>query len=149
MPDILFGGNLILAWLVALIVFIVIEAVTVNIVSVWFALGALAAMVACALNVSFPLQIIIFLAVSVITLLLTRPFVKKFVIPKKISTNFERIVGMEAQVTEKIDNFAEIGAVHVDGKEWSAKSDDGSVIDAGQNVKILRIEGVKVIVANK
>ena len=87
-----------------------------------------------------------FLVVSILTLLLTRPFVKKYVNNRVTPTNADMVIGKEAVVTEAIDNLQEKGAVRLDGKIWTARmADENAGAEVGETVRILRIEGVKLI----
>ena len=140
---------MITVWAVAIVVFLVIEAVTVGIASIWFALGSICALIAALLGAPTWLQIVWFLVISVLTLILTRPIVRKYVNGKKQPTNADRLIGGAAVVTEAISNIDGRGAVRVDGKEWSARSTDGSTIEAGVHVKIVAIEGVKLMVSTE
>lgn len=133
-------------WLAAFIVFAVGEAVTVGLVSVWFAVGALAALFATALGAGLWLQITVFLGVSALALALFKPLSTKFLKPKVSATNADRVIGAQALVTETINNTQAQGQVKVSGQVWSARAAQDVVIPAGRDVKILRIEGVKVIV---
>ena len=133
-------------WLAAFIVFAVGEAVTVGLVSVWFAVGALAALVATALGAGLWLQITVFLGVSALALALFKPLSTKFLKPKVSATNADRVIGSTALVTETIDNAQAQGQVKVNGQVWSARSAQDIVIPAGTDVRVLRIEGVKVMV---
>ena len=140
--------NMSLFWLIALILFGVLEAVTVGLTSIWFAVGALAALVACAADAPMLVQVVVFLGVSFLTLLLVRPLARKYFIPRRVATNADRILGQEGIVTEDIDNLEAKGQVKVSGTVWSARSQQDEVpIPAGTRVRILRIEGVKVFVA--
>ena len=135
-----------IAWLVLLLLFSLGEALTVGLTSIWFAAGALAALVCALLGGPIWLQIGLFLVVSVLCLLAVRPLAKKFINNKVQPTNADRILGTDAQVTENIDNIQGKGAVTIGGVAWSARSEDGTPIPAGSLVRILRIEGVKVFV---
>ena len=134
-------------WIIAMVVFLVIEAVTVGVVSVWFAIGALFAMVTAMLGANLWVQITVFLVVSAIALYFTRPLVKKFVNNKVEPTNADMLIGKECRVVETIDNLSGTGAVYVDGKTWTARTVDEEIIPEGQLVKAERIEGVKLIVS--
>ena len=134
-------------WIIAMVVFLVIEAVTVGIVSVWFAIGALFAMVTAMLGANLWVQITVFLVVSAIALYFTRPLVKKFVNNKVEPTNADMLIGKECRVVETIDNLSGTGAVYVDGKTWTARTADEEIIPEGQLFKAERIEGVKLIVS--
>ena len=133
-------------WLAAFIVFAAGEAVTVGLVSVWFAVGALAALFATALGAGLWLQITVFLGVSALALALFKPLSSKFLKPKVSATNADRVIGSTALVTETIDNAQAQGQVKVNGQVWSARSAQDIVIPAGTDVRVLRIEGVKVMV---
>lgn len=133
-------------WLAAFIAFAIGEAVTVGLVSAWFAVGALAGMFATALGAGLWLQIAVFLGVSALTLALFKPLSSKFLKPRLSATNADRVIGAAALVTETIDNTQAQGQVRVNGQIWSARSAQDVVIPSGQDVKVLRIEGVKVIV---
>ena len=134
-------------WSAAMVVFIVAEAATVGLVSIWFAAGALAALIASLLGGPLWLQIVLFIAVSVAALLLTRPLARKYVNTKVQATNADRILGHTAVVTERIDNVAATGAVQADGKEWTARTqDDAQTVEQGARVVVERIEGVRLIV---
>lgn len=136
-------------WLAAFIVFAIGEAVTVGLVSVWFAVGALAGLFAAALGAGLWLQIAVFLGVSALALALFKPLSGKFLKPKLSATNADRVIGASALVTETIDNTQAQGQVKVKGQVWSARSEQDIVIPAGRNVRVLRIEGVKVIVESQ
>ena len=133
-------------WLAAVVLFAVVEASTVAMVSLWFVGGALAAFAASLLGAQLWLQVTLFALVSLALLACLRPFLKKFLTPKITATNFDRIVGMSAPVTETICNLEGTGAVKVEGTVWTARSRDGADIEEGTVVKILEIRGVKVIV---
>ncbi len=133
-------------WLVLLLLFAASEAVTVGLTSIWFAAGALIALIAALLGGAMWIQLTLFLAVSLLCLLAVRPLAKRHLNDKVVPTNADRIIGAEAQVTEDIDNIHGKGAVIIRGMTWSARSDDGGPITAGTMVKVLRIEGVKVFV---
>ena len=133
-------------WLIAFFAFAVGEAVTVGLVSVWFAVGALAALFAAALGAVLWLQIAIFLGVSALALALFKPLSAKYLKPKQSPTNADRVIGAAARVTETIDNTQATGQVKACGQIWTARSAQDVVIPAGTDVKVLRIEGGKVIV---
>lgn len=133
-------------WSVLLILFIIAEAITVQLVSIWFAIGSLVALIANFCGANTLVQAALFVGVSFAALLLTRPLVKKFSTPKIQRTNIDRIIGERAIVTEEIDNLRAIGIVKADGNSWSARSADGSIIPAGSVVEVQKIDGVKLIV---
>ena len=133
-------------WLVLLVVFLIVEASTVTIVSLWFAAGALTALIASLLGAALWLQVLLFLAVSIALLLSLRPLTKKYLSPKKVQTNAPANIGKLAVVTEDIDNIHGTGAVKLSGVIWTARSADGKTIKAGTVVRIKEIEGVKLFV---
>ncbi len=137
-----------LFWLIAMVLFGVLEAVTVGLTSIWFALGALGALAAAAASAPVIVQIVVFLGVSFLTLLLVRPLAQRFVNDRKVATNADRVIGREAVVTEDIDNIQGKGRVSISGADWTARTEDDRPIPAGSKVQVLRIEGVKVIVAS-
>ena len=136
-------------WLVLLVAFAVAEALTVGLVSVWFAAGALAALLSTFFTANIWWQITIFLAVSLLSMAVIRPLARKYVLPQVVPTNADRLVGMEARVTETINNGYPTGAVYADGKTWTARSADGAVIPKGEVVEIAAMEGIKLIVRAK
>ena len=138
-----------LFWAVAIVVFAILEAITTQLVSVWFIVGSIAALLSRWLGAPFYLQLIVFVGVSAITLVRTRPLIKKHLKPKNEPTNADRVIGQTAVVTETIDNLAAKGQVKVDGQIWSARCSEDTVIEEGKQVEIKRIDGVKLIVAEK
>ena len=135
-----------IVWLVLLLLFAGGEAVSVGLTSIWFAAGALAALVAALLGGALWIQITLFLAVSLLCLAAVRPLAKKHLNNKVEHTNADRAIGQEALVTEDIDNIQGKGAVIIRGVTWTARSEDGDPIPTGTMVRVLRIEGVKVFV---
>ena len=142
---------LIWLWLGAIVLFGVAELLTEGMVSIWFVAGSLAALFTCMSGWSLPTvspegtQVLVFAVVSAAALVLSRPFVRRFMRTQPaVATNLDRVLGMVAKVTEPVD--ADSGAVYVDGKTWTARSADGSVIPAGTQVKVQKIEGVKLLV---
>lgn len=135
-----------LLWIAAMVFFGILEAVTVNMVSVWFVGGSLAALIVQLLGGNHWLQLAAFLLVSAVLLAALRPFVKRFVSPKKIATNADMAIGREAYLTETVDNIRGTGALKLDGKEWSVRSAKDEVLEAGTLVKIVHMQGVKLYV---
>ena len=138
--------NMSIVWLVLMVLLFIIEAATAGLTVIWFALGALAALIAALFGAQIWLQVLWFLVVSIATLWFTRPLALKYLNGRSVATNADRVVGMEGVVCEDIDNLAGTGAVKLDGKEWTARSDSGANIPSGSIVKVRRIEGVKLIV---
>ena len=133
-------------WFVLLVVFILVEASTVTMVSIWFVIGALAAMIVSFLGGQFWLQIVVFLAVSAVLLIALRPVTKKFLSPRIVKTNVDSVIGAKGRVTASIDNVEAKGQVKLGAMEWTARSTDGSPIEKDTLVTVDRIEGVKVFV---
>lgn len=143
------GMTLKVAWLALLILFSVGEAITVGLTSIWFAVGALGALMCALVGGGVWLQVGVFLALSGLTLALVRPLAKKFLAPGYSATNADRVIGQEAVVTQTVDNLHGQGQVNIAGQTWTARSQDDTVIPEGALVRVLRIEGVKVFVALK
>ena len=133
-------------WIIAIIVFSVAEGLTAGLVTIWFALGALAALLAALFGAPLWLQLVWFFLISIATLIATRPLARKFLNGRTQATNADMYVGKECVVTETIDNIAGTGAVKVAGKVWTARTEDDTVVSAGTKAEALRIEGVKLIV---
>ena len=133
-------------WLAAFVALAALEAATVNLVSIWFAVGALAALIAAALGAPLWLQVTVFILASALSLALTRPLARRFLARRRVPTNADRVLGQTCEVTEAIDNTAGTGAVYVDGKTWTARSRSGAPIPAGTLVRAQAGEGVKLIV---
>ena len=134
-------------WLVAMVVLLIVEAAVPGLISIWFAIGALAALISALFHAPIWLQLVWLLVVSILTLILTRPFVKKYVNSRITPTNADMGIGKEAVVTEQIDNLHAKGSVLLDGKTWTARmGDDTKKAEVGETVRVLRIEGVKLIV---
>lgn len=133
-------------WIVLIIAFVVIEAVTTQLVTIWFAVGAIGGLIACAFDLSIWIQVLIFVAVSAITLLATRPFVKRFSEAHREPTNADRYIGKQAIVVEPIDNIHSKGSVTIGGLEWTARSASGKRFDKDEVVTVQAIEGAKLIV---
>lgn len=136
-----------LIWFILLVVFLLAEASTVTIVSLWFAAGALVAMIASWLNAPLWLQALLFVAVSGALLAALRPFVKKLLKPKLAKTNIDAVIGTAGMVTGTINNALSQGQIKLGAMEWTARSTSGEPIEAGTQVVVDRIEGVKVYVS--
>ena len=134
-------------WLVSMILLFIVEAATVNLVTIWFAFGALAALLVSLAKGALWLQIIAFIVVTIVTLVPTRALAKKY-FNKGVHqpTNADMVIGKECTVTEEINNLEATGAVRCLGKEWSARSESGEVIPKGTVVTATAIDGVKLIV---
>lgn len=138
--------TMLLFWIIALVVLIIVEAVTAQMVTIWFAAGAAGAIVAERLGAEVWLQWVVFVAVSAVALIATRPLVKKLTKTKVQPTNADRCIGQTAVVTEEINNVEGKGQVHVNGVTWTARSLDGTVFKKDERVTVEKIDGVKLIV---
>lgn len=134
-------------WLVITVVLAVIEAVTVGLVTIWFAAGAFVALLAAVFGAQLWLQITLFIVSSVLLLIFTRPLVKKHLTSKLQPTNADMVIGKVCVVTEEIDNLMAKGAVSCMGKEWSARTVNGETVPAGAKVTVKEISGVKLVVS--
>ncbi len=139
----------VLLWLGATVILFIAEAVTVNLVTIWFALGALAAFIAAICGAQLWLQITLCLVVTVLTLIFTRPIAKKHINGKHEATNADAVIGKTAIVTEAIDNIAAKGSVSCMGKIWTARSENDEKIAQDEEVTVRKIQGVKLIVSPK
>ncbi|MBQ4561627.1 MAG: NfeD family protein [Clostridia bacterium] len=137
---------MIYTWVALLIAFAAVELITPQLVSIWFAIGSLGALIATALKAQLWLQLLIFLVISAIMIIVSRPLYRKFIKTKLVPTNSDRVIGETAVVTESIDNIQAKGSVKVQGQLWTARSENGEVIPEGSQVTVIRIEGVKLIV---
>ncbi len=136
-----------LVWLGLMVLFLVVEAACpIHLVSLWFAVGALAGLVVSLLHGALWLQILLFVLVSAGLLLLLWPLTKKYLNPAVTATNVDSVIGSIGVVTAAIDNVDAVGQVKLGGMEWTARSTGGQNIPAGTRIKVDRIEGVKVFV---
>lgn len=136
----------VLIWLTVAIIALVIEAISLGLTSVWFTGGGLAAAIAAGLGAGVYLQIVIFIAVSVGLVLMLRPLAKKRIISGSEPTNLDSLIGRKEIVIEEIDNIEKTGRIRINDVEWRASSEDGSVINKGSLVEVVRIAGTKLIV---
>ena len=134
-------------WLILMVVFLIVEACSVSLVSIWFTVGSLGALIAAMCGAKLWVQITVFLILSATLLACMRPFVKKFIKPKITATNVNSVIGSEGFVTEDIDNLSARGQVKLGGMFWSARSTSGDPISKDTKIKVDRIEGVKVFVS--
>ena len=133
-------------WLGLVILFLIAEGATVSLVSLWFAAGAVVAMFAALLGAGAWLQTGLFLVVSGALLLMLRPIVRRYLVPKRTPTNVDSLVGATGLVTETIDNVTASGQVKLGAMEWTARSTTGENIPQDTLIRVDRIEGVKVYV---
>ncbi len=135
-------------WIAAMVIFAVAEIATVQFISIWFAVGSLAAFFAAMLDLNNTVQITVFVLVSVLLFILSKPLVKKLQ-KTKVNTNSDRLVGKTVIISQQVDNVKEQGRTHVGGVDWSVRSSDGSIIEAGEQAVVEDIKGVKLIVTAK
>ena len=133
-------------WITLLVVFLIVEASTVTLTSLWFAAGSMAALLVCLLGGSMTLQVTVAVLVSVVLLTLLRPLVRRYVTPKLTRTNVDAVIGSTGLVTAAVDNVKAEGQVKLGAMVWTARSTTGDPIPEGALVKVDRIEGVKVFV---
>ncbi len=139
--------SLVTLWLVALVAFLVIELITVGLTTIWLAGGALVAFILAILGVNIWVQIIAFVVISFLLVYFTRPLAVKYLNPRRTRTNSDELIGETVKVIERIDNRAAAGRALARGMEWSARAvSDDMIIEKDALVKVLRIEGVKLIV---
>lgn len=132
-------------WIILIIAFLIIEAGTVTLLTIWFAAGSAVSAVLAAFGVPFGWQLGVFFAVSIVLLLTARPIFNR-ILKQKTSTNKDSLIGTQTFVTEKIDNLAQSGYVKINGVFWTARSIGDEVIDCGTLVEIKEIQGNKLIV---
>lgn len=142
----LFGVNSLYVWVAVIIIGVAIEAFTLNLSAIWFAVGAVAALLAGSIGLNLPAQLVIFVLFSALLLILARPFCRKFLRPKNEPTNADRIIGEPAIVVQDIDNMQETGEIKIFGQIWTARSADDTLIPKGAAVRVVAIRGVKAIV---
>ena len=142
--------NYTIFWLVALVLFILIEIATMGLTTIWFAGGALVAVIASALGLPLVVQIVLFFAVSFVLLYFTRPMAVKYFNKDRVKTNAESLIGKQAIVISEIDNLQGIGQITISGQEWSARAaEDVTKFPVGAVVEITAIQGVKLIVKER
>ena len=136
-------------WLGAVALALFLEAATMSLVSIWFAVGALVTVFAAYAGMPVTGQLLIFVAVSIAAFFTVRPLTRRFLDPHITPTNADRLLGVDAKVTEEINNELPSGTVYVDGKTWTARSAGGEVVPAGELVEVAWMEGVKLFVRPK
>lgn len=141
------AGNMGIAWVIVVIASLVIEGLTLGLVTTWFAFGALAALIVYFFGASLFVQIIVFLVVSIVLLIFTRPIAKKYLKIGVVKTNVESLIGQKAKVTSKINNLSSEGKAVINGQEWTARAvNENEIIDKDEIVLVKKIVGVKLIV---
>lgn len=136
-----------LIWIGLFIILLIIEVFTVGLTTIWFAIGALAAAGANTLGANLTIQIIVFLAVSIVLMIFTRPWAAKHLNKNRLKTNYESKIGEVIKITERVDNVRQTGRSIVDGQEWTVRSQDNNVIlEKDELAKVISVSGVKLIV---
>lgn len=142
----LFGLSYPAFWLGLAVILAIIEAATAGLITIWLVLGSLAAWVCALVGLPFLFQLFVFLLVSYVLLILTRPFIKNWLSHKTVKTNADRFIGQTGLVIEAIDPVEGRGQIKVGGQVWSAISVDGKGIEIGKKVQVTAITGVKLVV---
>lgn len=133
-------------WIIVIVAALIVEAITLSLNAVWFALGGVGSLIAVSLGASVPVQWMVFIIVSAVFMVLIRPFARRVLKPKGAATNADRILGEQAVVTQAIDNTQAQGEIKIMGQYWTARSADGAPIAQGSVVRVREIVGVKAIV---
>jgi membrane protein implicated in regulation of membrane protease activity len=137
-----------IVWAIVLVVTVVVEVCTMQLVSIWFAVASLVTLVCSTFVDSTLVQLAIFVGVSLVLLVFTRPILKRLVVQSRQSTNYDLDVGKVATVIETVDASTQTGRVSLNGVDWNAKSVDGSVIESGSRVVVQKVEGSKLLVTS-
>lgn len=134
-------------WLGLMILFLIVEIITVGLTSIWFAGGALAALISVMLGANIWIQIGIFLAVSFLLLYFTRPFAMKYINRNRLKSNYEGIIGKRVRINETVDNMNQTGSATVNGQEWTVRArEEKTILPSGSIASVVGISGVKLIV---
>lgn len=137
----------VMCWLAAMVIFIIIEIVTVGLTTIWFAVGAIGAIIVAALGAGTLVQITVFLIISLGMLIFVRPFAQKYINAAHVKTNYEELIGKVVRITQDVDNVNATGCANVNGQDWTVRTENNEQkIPAGSLAKIIRISGVKLIV---
>ena len=136
-----------MCWLAAMVIFIIIEIATVGLTTIWFAIGALCAIIVAALGGGTLIQITVFLIISLGMLIFTRPFAMRYINAARVKTNYEELIGKVVRITQDVDYINATGCANVNGQDWTVRSENNEQkIPAGSLAKIINISGVKLIV---
>lgn len=139
-----------LVWLIGIIVFLILEGVTYQLVSIWFAVGAAGGLIASVMGARFNIQMTVFLAISIVLLICLRPVSKKLLRTKKEKTNVDSLIGKDVLITKEVNNLLGNGEGKINGMQWTVRNADGdTVIPEGETVTVEKVEGVKLIVKRK
>ena len=133
-------------WLAGIVAFIILEAVTYQLISIWFVIGAIGGLIATMCGVDFYVQMAVFLAISILLLILLRPVSMKLIKKQDFKSNADSLIGKSILVTQEVNNIKGTGQGKVNGMVWTVRSETDETIAAGELAEIKRIEGVKLIV---
>lgn len=133
-------------WLFIIVIMAIIEIITLGLTTIWFAAGALVAFIASMLGAGLVIQVVLFVAVSVLLMAVTRPLAVRFLNKDREPTNAESLIGKLAVVKQEINNLNAQGMVSVNGQEWTARASEDKIIPQGATVEIMEISGVKLLV---
>lgn len=133
-------------WILGIVAFIVLEGVSYQLISVWFAIGAAGGLIAYAMGANFTVQLTIFIAVSAVCIICLRPLSRKLLKGKETKTNVDALIGREVLVTKEVNNLRGEGEGKVGGMTWTLRSQGGETISEGETVICEKVEGVKLIV---
>ena len=145
----MFGNSPSVLWIIAVIALCIAEAATLGLTAIWFAIGALAAAVFAYTGAGWLMQVVVFIVVSAISMIYTRPIVRDKLKVKNTPTNLDRIIGQTAIVIETIDNENGKGQIKINGLVWTARTENGEIVQKGEHVTVKSIQGVKAIVSAK
>ena len=141
--------NMVLIWLILLVVFVLVEVLTTQLVSIWFAGGALISLILAFINVKVNIQIIVFFVSSIAFLCITYPLYHKYMKNEVVHLNANSLIGKDGIVIKEINNKVSLGQIKIKGQVWSASSDSDEIIKEGEEVTVLKIEGVHAVVKRK
>lgn len=136
-------------WLIGVVVFAVLEGVTYQMISIWFVFGAVGGLITSLITDSFPIQMTVFLALSVLMLAILRPLSMKLLKNQDFKSNTDSLVGKEVLITQEVSNIKGTGQGKINGMVWTVRSEEDTPLPAGETARIERIEGVKLIVSSK
>ncbi|SDX98706.1 NfeD family protein [Lachnobacterium bovis] len=140
-------SNDVIFWLTLMMILIINEILTVGLVTIWFAIGAAVATLAAGLGAPIYVQIILFLAVSIVLLFYTKPFMDKYVVTRKVATNIDSIIGEKIEITQKVESYGKVGVGKLQGKEWSIIAENPKEeFEAGEICQVVKVQGVKLVV---
>ena len=146
MTQSIFGFAPVLFWIILAIILALVELLTMGLSTIWFAIGCLCACFMAMFGFSLGIQVVVFFIVSILTLVLVRPFSLKYLNNRITKTNIDSLIGRKVIVTKDVDNIRETGSANIDGITWNLRSLSGDEIAAGETVVISNIEGNRLIV---